>query len=81
VWAEEFGLGELELDPDVFWRLEKREFDLKVDAFKRAEERRESALIRQALRTASYKAKDRNEMQRAANRLRRYPVKPWLKSQ
>jgi hypothetical protein len=79
VWAEEFGIGEMDLDPDVFWNLTKREFDIKVDAFKRAEDRRESALIRQALRTAPYKAKDRNVMQREANRLRRYPVKPWLK--
>jgi hypothetical protein len=69
----------MDLDPDVFWNLTKREFDIKVDAFKRAEDRRESALIRQALRTAPYKAKDRNVMQREANRLRRYPVKPWLK--
>jgi hypothetical protein len=51
-----------------------------VDGFKRAEDRRESELIRQALRTASYKKADRAEMQRNANRLRRYPVKQWLKS-
>lgn len=81
MWAEEVGLGELRLNPEVFWQLTKREFDIKFEAFRRAEDRQESARIRQALRTAPYKAKDRAAMQREANRLRRYPVKPWLKSQ
>lgn len=69
----------MNLDPDVFWRLTMREFGMKYDAFVRAEDRRESAMLRQALRTVSgYKKADRMKMERAANMLKRYPVKPWL---
>lgn len=77
-WAEPFGIGELGLDPDVFWRLTPREFWIKYEAFIRSEDRRESEWLRHALRTASYKDNARRKMERAANALKRYPVKPWL---
>jgi len=80
-WAEEFGLGEMGLEPQAFWSLTVREFWIKHAAFTRAEDRRESALIRHALRTQSYKSKDRNQLNRAANALKRYPRKAWLTPQ
>lgn len=67
--------------PEQFWRLTVREFWIKHDGFTRAEGRAESALIRQALRTSRYKEPDRNAMNREANRLKRYPLKPWLMGQ
>ena len=66
------------LEPLAFWSLTIREFWIKHAAFTRAEDRRESAMIRHALRTQSYKAKDRNQLNRAANALKRYPRKSWL---
>jgi hypothetical protein len=39
VWAEPFGLGELALTPDQFWRLTPREFQLMRDGFFRREDR------------------------------------------
>ena len=38
-WAEPFGLGELRLLPDQFWRLTPREFDLLHAGFFRREDR------------------------------------------
>jgi uncharacterized phage protein (TIGR02216 family) len=38
-WAEAFGLGELRLTPDPFWRLTPREFELMQDGFFRREDR------------------------------------------
>ena len=38
-WAEQFGLGELQLLPDQFWRLTMREFDLLRAGFHRREDR------------------------------------------
>lgn len=64
--------------PEQFWRLTVREFWMKHDAFVRAEGRAESAWIRNALRTKQYKAPVRSQMQQQANRLKRYPLKPWL---
>ena len=69
----------MELAPREFWALTVREFWIKHDAFRRKEDRAESALMRQALRTEQYKTKDRNAMTRDANRLKRYPIKPWLR--
>lgn len=66
------------LMPWDFWRLTVREFWLKHDAFVREENRKEAAWIRQAVRTKRYKAADKNTLLRAANSLKRYPVKPWL---
>lgn len=79
-WAEQFGIGELGLMPEHFWSLTVREFWIKFEAFARAEGRAESAQMRQALRVGNYKKGDRAAMMRDANALRRYPVKPWLKS-
>ena len=39
VWAEPFGLGELALVPDQFWRLTYREFKLMRDGFFRRQDR------------------------------------------
>lgn len=70
------------LDPDRFWSLTVREFWIKYRAFVRAENRLESLFIRQALRTTGGKKTDpgRVKMERVANQLRQYPVKPWLKA-
>lgn len=80
-WAEEFGIGEMGLEPAAFWSLTIREFWIKHAAFTRAEDRLEAVFIRQALRTQSYKSKDRNALNRSANALRRYPRKKWLQAQ
>jgi hypothetical protein len=66
------------LEPRVFWSLTVREFWIKYRAFIRAEDRAEASVMRQALRTQHYKKADRNALSRAANALRRYPVKRWL---
>lgn len=78
VWAEEFGIGEMGLEPREFWSLTMREFWIKFRAFSRAEDRRESEQIRHALRTVTYKPQDMNNLTRAANALKRYPRKQWL---
>lgn len=67
------------LAPQDFWSLTVREFWIKHDAFVRAEDRAESAWLRQALRTKRYKDRERNAMTKEANRLKRYPVKSWLR--
>jgi hypothetical protein len=51
---------------------------LKFAAFSREEDRVESMQIRQALRLGHYKDHDRLQMQRAANALKRYPMKAWV---
>lgn len=65
--------------PSRFWSLTVREFHIKYRAFIRSEGREEAALIRQALRTTGGKKSERMKLERVANRLRQYPVKPWLK--
>jgi hypothetical protein len=67
--------------PSDFWSLTVREFHIKFRAFMRSENRAESTFMRQALRTTAGKSTDpaRVGMGKAANRLRQYPVKPWLK--
>lgn len=77
-WAEKFGVGELGLMPWEFWHLTVREFWIKHDAFIRDEGRKESAWLRHAVRTKRFKASDKNALIKEANRLKRYPVKPWL---
>ena len=77
-WAEPFALGELGLMPEQFWTLTVREFWMKHEAFRRAEDRQESLMLRHAMRTTKYKTGDRRRMERDANALRRYPVKPWI---
>jgi hypothetical protein len=79
VWAEQFGLGELGLTPEVFWGLTVREFWLKHAAFARAEDRRRSLVIRTALMTSTYKDEERRKLERQMHALHRYPVKPWLR--
>jgi hypothetical protein len=69
----------MELMPCEFWSLTVREFWIKHDAFIRAEDRRESAFIRHALRSVSLKPKAWNQLNKQANVLRRYPVKRWLR--
>jgi uncharacterized phage protein (TIGR02216 family) len=39
VWAEQIGLGELQLKPWEFWKLTPREFDLMLDGFYRRQDR------------------------------------------
>lgn len=78
-WAEQFGLGELGLSPREFWSLTVREFQIKHAAFSRAEDRGRSLVFELAAKTGHYKKKDLNQLLKAVNILRRYPVKPWLK--
>lgn len=79
MWAEKFGIGEMDLKPDVFWSLTVREFWIKHDAFRRAEDRMRSLMIEHVSLTSPRKKKaDQNDVSRMANMLRRYPVKPWL---
>jgi hypothetical protein len=69
----------MEMQPSAFWRLTIREFWIKHRAFSRLEDRREAAMIRQALRTVGgYKKADRQALERSARALTRYPVKKWL---
>lgn len=77
VWAEEFGLGEMELAPDVFWSLTPREFWIKYRGFRRKEDRARAEAIRQALRTSSYKKNAQMRLEQDAQRLTRYPIKAW----
>lgn len=63
------------LTPAGFWSLTPREFTLKHSAFIRAEDRAESAAIRQALRVGSFKDNDRRALWQTANALKRYPVR------
>jgi hypothetical protein len=80
VWAEEFGLGEMGLAPDVFWGLLLREFEIKFGAYQREQDRQRSLFLELALMTGQFKDKDRAQLRRSVNALRRYPVKRWLKS-
>lgn len=68
----------MELSPRVFWRLTPHEFWIKWRAFTRAEDRAESARIRQALRTTQLSDGDRRKLERNADALKRYPLKKWL---
>lgn len=81
LWAEEFGLGELGLMPWEFWNLTLREFNIKHEAFAREEDRTRSLFFELASMTGQYKDKDRRQLQRSINTLRRYPVKAWLRRQ
>lgn len=65
--------------PDAFWSLTVREFWLKHAAFSRAEDRAESARVRQALRLGHFENATAAQLHRHANALKRYPIKPWLK--
>lgn len=67
------------LEPRVFWSLLVREFWIKYDAFRRAEDRREALMLNQVVLSTHMKEKDRNAMKRRANLLTRYPVKRWLR--
>lgn len=79
MWAEQFGLGEIGLSPDVFWSLTAREFWIKHAAFARSEDRMRSWFIELAVLTGQFKEKDRNALRRQINALRRYPIKQWLR--
>jgi hypothetical protein len=72
------GLGELQLEPRQFWDLTLREFYLKHAAFARAEDRDRAAQIDLALMLGHFKDADRHRLRRAANLLRRYPMKSWV---
>jgi hypothetical protein len=53
---------------------------MKYDAFRRSEDRKRSLMLEQVSLVAPRKKKaDQNAVVRAANSLKRYPVKPWLK--
>lgn len=67
--------------PDQFWALTVREFWIKFRAFVRAENRAEATNIRHALRTSGGDMNSRRKLQEAANQLRQYPMKPWIKDQ
>ena len=79
MWAEEFGIGEMNLSPDGFWSLTPREFGIKHAAFARSEDRWQALVIDLALRTADYKDADRDRLMRVMHALRQYPQKSWLK--
>jgi hypothetical protein len=66
--------------PEQFWSLTVREFWIKHRAFSREEDRAESARLRQALRLGHFEKPAANQLDRHANELKRYPIKPWLKS-
>lgn len=80
MWAEDFALGEMGLMPEQFWALTLREFNLKHAAFSRAEDRNRSLMLEHAMHVGNYDKRGKNQMQRAVNSLRRYPVKPWMKA-
>lgn len=65
--------------PQEFWSLTVHEFHLKHAAFQRSEDRARSLVFELAALTGNFKPKDRNQMRKAVNALRRYPVKPWLR--
>lgn len=67
------------LSPDVFWSLLLRDFHIKHAAFQRQEDRTRSLVLELAAMTGQFKDKDRNQLRRNVNALRRYPVKRWLK--
>lgn len=68
----------MDLRAGEFWALTFREFTIKHEAFIRAEDRAEAAMIRQALRLGQFRDKDQRAFVRAAHALKRYPVKRWL---
>lgn len=78
-WAEVFGIGEMGLQPRDFWSLTVREFWIKHDAFKRAEDRARSLVFEHVSLSVHRKERHQNAIVRQVNALRRYPVKPWLK--
>ena len=87
MWAEAFGLGELELSPQAFWSLTYREFMLKYHAFLRRENREIRRLAQLALWTDGAKFK---KHERTPERLcgwpgpgpmKLYPVKRWLEQE
>lgn len=84
MWAEAFGLGELELQPEDFWRLTYREFMLKHEAFQRRENRTIRALAQVALWASGekYKKQDRTPEKLCGwdgpGPMPLYPVKRWL---
>lgn len=65
--------------PTQFWALLVREFWIKYEAFRRAEDRREALMLHQVTLSTPMKDKDRNALKQRANRLTRYPVKRWLR--
>jgi hypothetical protein len=75
-WAEEFGIGEMGLAPDVFWALTKPEFDIKHRAWKRAEDRQRALMIEHGLMTGGHRFKkaDQTSLRRDVTALRRYPM-------
>jgi hypothetical protein len=77
-WAEEYGIGELDLLPSEFWTLTLREFQIKHAAFVRAEDRKRSLLFELASLVAMTDDKGRAGMKANANTLRRYFSMPWL---
>lgn len=79
MWAEEWGLGELGLQPDQFWSLTYREFEIKRKAFARAEDRAKALMLEHVSRSVHMKPQNKNALDREANTRRRYPVKQWLK--
>lgn len=70
----------MDLAPSAFWSLTVREFWIKFDAFKRREDRQRSLMLELVLNTQHMKAAPHAAMSRNIQRLRRYPLKSWLKS-
>jgi hypothetical protein len=66
------------LSVQAFWSLTVREFWIKHRAFTRAEDRRRSLFLEHALLLGQFKDKDRNNIRKSVNALRRYPIKQWL---
>lgn len=67
------------LDPDVFWRLTVREFWIKHAAFHRAEHRQRALVYEIAGLIGQHDKRSKAAIKRNENRLRRYPVKKWLR--
>lgn len=64
--------------PDQFWSLTKPEFDIKWDAFHRAEQRALWLVGRLALATTAYEKKPQTPDQLFGCTLIRYPVQTWV---
>ena len=79
MWAEEWGIGEMGLSPEAFWRLTVREFWIKWRAHQRARDWERSLLFEFVLKTTpGLSQKTETDLQRSIHQLRRYPIKRWL---
>ncbi len=66
------------LSPAAFWSLTVREFWIRHRAFSRAEDRSRSLVFELARMTGEHAKPQQEQLVRAENALRRYPIKRWL---